>query len=189
MVLHNSKWDRRAKARYLKKHGLQATHENENVADALVDTELGSSESPGGPEGAASYNSEAEPTEDVTILPLYPDIEEQDPEERKLIASHFSSQLGRSHPDLKPHMISTNSLAFDEVSADVDRSKLDREVTRKLGKRAKQVELEEDEDFEAFMDSSSGHVPSENRANSSAAAKALNETDTGKQSFIDSLLR
>lgn len=184
MVLHNSKWDRRAKARYLKKHGLQNTPDNQTPTEDVQLNDTHTSETSEAPDG-----SEGESAEDVTILPLYPAIDEQDPEEKKLIYSHFAAQKPRSQPGLKSHMISTNSLSFDEVSADVDRSKLDREVSRKLGKRSNQVSIEEDDDFEAFMNIPFEQRPEDDGQHGSAAPKPMDDVDKDKQAFLDNLLR
>lgn len=163
MVLHNSKWDKRAKGKYLKKHGLNANDVKKNDSDNTADhskplkveeDQQAQYESHQHPDNL-SQESQQEP-ELATNIDL-PEIE-QDEDEEELIKAHRVRQAQQYQEKVQRELESAtlpksgeNSI-FAQAEAGYERSKLNERVKKHIGRQAKQVDVDSDSDFDQFMD-------------------------------------
>lgn len=163
MVLHNSKWDKRAKGKYLKKHGLNANDVKKNDSDSTADhsnppkveeDQQAQYENHQHPD-KLSQESQQEP-ELATNIDL-PEIE-QDEDEEELIKAHRVRQAQQYQQKVQRELESAtlpksgeNSI-FAQAEAGYERSKLNERVKKHIGRQAKQVDVDSDSDFDQFMD-------------------------------------
>lgn len=210
MVLHNNKWDRRAKVKYMKKHGVTSedlkkpaktgqsfesdAHESDRFNSEktlLVNDEASSSNGwePDTKEADANDMGTSQ-VEQFDLLPEY----EENAEESELIRKHITQfQLKKEDP--KSHIQYVDRSVFDQAHAGLERSRLNQRV-RTIGKKKHQseIDLDSDSDFEEFMDNLDDvHERQEN-----LTAKTLGETTADnpkvrisepQSAFVDSLLR
>lgn len=110
MVLHDNKWDRRAKHRYLQKHGLSE------------------------PRAPATPKPDVAPP--VEVLQMLPDFEDDDDVEALLAASRTPraapAPVAEPGPEQQP---SARQALFAEAEARVERGKLNHDVRTRLRQR------------------------------------------------------
>ena len=150
MVLHNNKWDRRAKGKYLKKHGL-VTRDGELVKKdeaAKRDAQAASS----------SEDEAGEPDlrQGVAIENAFPEEAEEDDELARIRQLQQQQRAatgpaGGPVPEHKAHIQHGSKEMFERAQAQTARSQLNQQVGR-FSKRHAAVEVDSDSDFEEFMD-------------------------------------
>lgn len=199
MVLHNSKWDRRAKTKYMKKHGVTAEElkkkskkcrisDEENNPSDLENTWIEKNKvfSDDVTEEADAASLGPSQVEQFDLLPDY----EENSEENELIRKHIAQfQLKKEEP--KSHIQRVDRSVFAQAHAGVERSKLNQRV-KNIGKRKQQfeIDLESDSDFDEFMDNledtheQQTSLPATLATNKSSGVKM----DERHMVFVDNLL-
>lgn len=199
MVLHDNKWDKKAKQAYNRKHGIVTPkpvkktlpkdhwkYESDEPENPIPQSSADSSEENDGAQAPVVEPSapESRPMMQAMELPSLPDMAEQSAEEKALIAQRIAKLAGTQQKQYRPHVsVVKDAAEFDQISSNVEHTRLTRDMRRRFGK-AKPGELEEDEDFEAFMENP---VVSKSSRSLNTAGKVV--VDEDKQRFIDSLLR
>lgn len=201
MVLHNSKWDKRAKGKYLKKHGLTAkdvdksksqnsTQETDHAGTQEVspgDTLEGSQVWSQTDSQDGSFGPQSETQVVATGIDL-PELE-VDEDEEALIKAHIARQREQFLEAQKtiPTASSTDNSIFAQAEAGYERSKLNERVRNHIGRQAKHVDVDSDSDFEQFMDelSDSETAPELPLPASSASI----EVNSKQRDLLDKLLQ
>lgn len=202
MVLHNSKWDKRAKGRYLKKHGLSANdvrnsstgNSDEHPKTAKVEeSQLQEQQSEASQSSINAAQENQQEPELSTNIDL-PEIE-QDDDEDELIRAHRVRQGQQYLQQAQQQRESqeTNSAergkdsVFAQAEAGYERSKLNERVKKHIGRQAKQVDVDSDSDFDQFMDELSDLDEAEESAPKLEGTQKIEIS--GKQSeLLDKLL-
>lgn len=188
MVLHDNKWDRKAKQAYNRKHGIETPKPVKQIVPKnhwkSEDGESSDSVPEPVPAPESSESSAFTDHMQAIELPSLPDMPEQSEEEKALIAQRIASLKETEKKSYRSHVTVVDDLAgFERINSNVEHSRMTRDIRRRFGK-AKLAELEDDDDFESFMDNP---VPVSEKQESKAVGKF--EIDPEKQSFIDGLLR
>lgn len=188
MVLHDNKWDRKAKQAYNRKHGIETpkpakeilpkNHWKTDGEDLNNDVSV--------PEPTVESTTPSAFTDHLQAieLPSLPDMPEQSEEEKALIAQRIAELKATEQKQYRSHVTVVDNMAeFERINSNVEHSRMTRDMRRRFGK-PKHGELEEDDDFESFMEN-----PAPIQKQTAPKTVGKFEIDPEKQSFIDGLLR
>lgn len=178
MVLHNSKWDKKAKRAYNKKHGIAVL--SEKAAKTVNDTQF---ENP---------ITELDTAADTIDIPQLSYDWEQDEEERDLIWSKFGKQYGTvSERKNNIHVVQDVQI-FEEIRDNIRDQKLRYKVKENFGRLnvAQDRVVGEETNIDDFMEQISTISPLIIQDDKNATkSDAILEVDPKKQQFLDSMIQ
>lgn len=194
MVLHNNKWDRKAKRAHLRKLNIEAPVEEAqrqkwSAKHAESDSSPGSSDAEDVETGDASPQKASEPEENAqgTQWAVHEELPslENNAEEDELIAQHIA-KIKQEPKFSKPNIqYSSDQAEFDRINEAIEQGKLSQDIRRRFGgSTAKKLDLEEDDD--EFWEHTKLSGPSQQWR--SGDAKVETQVGSEKEAWLDEIL-